>query len=78
MFKDIKFDKLMILLLFMFAETPSKPKIIRNFTDNFPIYKWIILFLITIKRKDGGIYFGIFYFLYQLFYIVDSIFILYD
>jgi hypothetical protein len=78
MFIDIRFDKLMILLLFMFAETPFKPKIIKNFTDDFPIYKWIILFLITIKRKDGLIYFILFYFLYQLFYMIDSVFIFSD
>jgi len=75
---DIKHDKLMILLLFMFAETPYKPRMIRNFTDDFPIYKWIILFLITVKRKNGIMYFITFYFIYQLFYAIDSVFVVTD
>jgi hypothetical protein len=74
MFTDIKINRLLIILLFMFAETPIKPKFIKKFTDAFPIYKWIILFLITIKRKNGIIYFLIFITLYQTLYIVDSIY----
>jgi hypothetical protein len=69
---DIKINKLLIILLFMFAETPVKPKFIKKFTDDFPIFKWIILFLITIKRKNGIIYFIIFYVIYQSFYLVDT------
>jgi hypothetical protein len=74
MFTDIKIDKLLIILLFMFAETPIKPKFIKKFTDGYPIYKWIILFLITIKRKNGIIYFLIFLTLYQIMYIIDSMY----
>jgi len=74
MFSDIKINRLLIILLFMFAETPIKPKFIKNFTDEFPIYKWLILFLITIKRKNGIIYFLIFVTLYQSLYVVDSIY----
>jgi hypothetical protein len=73
---DVKIDKLMILLLLMFAETPLKPKTIKNFTDDWPIYKWIILFLLTIRRKNGLTYFILFYFLYQIFYMVDYAFVL--
>lgn len=51
MITDIQINKLLIILLFMFAEIPIKPKFIKNFTDAFPIYKWIILFLITMKKK---------------------------
>ena len=58
----------------MFAETPMKPKFIKKFTDTFPIFKWLILFLITIKRKNGIIYFLIFLVLYQSLYLVDSIY----
>jgi hypothetical protein len=71
---DIKINKLLIILLFMFAETPIKPKFIKKFTDEFPIYRWLILFLITMKRKNGIIYFYIFFILYQLLYIIDSIY----
>lgn len=75
MIDDIKINKLMVLLLFMFAETPFKPKIIKKFTDDWPIYKWIILFLLTIKREDGLTYFILFYFLYQTFYMIDFAFV---
>jgi len=75
MFEDIKIDKLMIFLIFMTAETPFKPKVIKNFTDEWPIYKWIILFLFTIRKKNGLIYFILFYFLYQTFYMIDFVFV---
>ena len=76
MLEDIRIDKFAIMLLFMFAITPNKPRIVSVFMDDYPICKWIILFLMTIKRKDGLMYFIIFFYLYQIFYIVDSTFIL--
>ena len=74
MMNDIRFDKFMIMLLFMFADTPNKPRLVRHYMDDNPFIKWIILFLITIKKKNGLIYFIIFFYLYQIFYLVDSIF----
>jgi hypothetical protein len=71
MLNDIRSDKILIILLFMFAETPFKPKFIKNYTDDYPIFKWIILFLITIKRKDGHYYYLVFVMLYMTFYLID-------
>ncbi len=71
---DIKYKNLLIILLFMFAETPTKPKFIKKFTDDYPIFKWIILFLLTMRRKNGFVYFLLFLMLYQMFYIVDNIY----
>ncbi len=58
----------------MFAETPTKPKFIKKFTDDYPLFKWMILLLITIKKKNGFMYFIIFIILYQILYLVDSIY----
>lgn len=74
MLNDIKTRRLLIILLFMFAETPTKPKFIKKFTDDHPLFKWIILLLITIKKKNGFMYFIIFIILYQILYLVDSIY----
>jgi hypothetical protein len=74
MLNDIKTRRLLIILLFMFAETPTKPKFIKKFTDDYPLFKWMILLLITIKKKNGFMYFIIFIILYQILYLVDSIY----
>ena len=68
---DIKTRRLLIILLFMFAETPTKPKFIKKFTDDYPLFKWMILLLITIKKKNGFMYFIIFIILYLILYLVD-------
>ena len=77
MLNDIKSDKILIILLFMFAETPLKPKFIKKYTDDFPVFKWIILFLITIKRADGHYYFLVFLIMYLTLYLVDRCLVLY-
>lgn len=70
---DIKIDNLLIILLFMFAETPRKPKYIKNFTDNYPIFRWIILYLIVINRYNGITYFVMFVIICQTLYLFDYI-----
>lgn len=72
MFNDIKIDKLLIMFLFMFPDFLQKPKFISNFTDNFQIFKWIILFLMTIKRKNGLTLFPIILIFYNLMYLLDK------
>jgi len=69
---DIKINQLLILFLLIIAETPIKPKLISNFTDDFPIIKWIILYLISLEIKNGIIYFLILYVVFQSFYFVDT------
>lgn len=73
MFETISIDGLLLLLLLMFGETPSKPKFIKQFTNNFPVYRWVIFFLLISKRPDGIAYFLIFFIIYQTFYIFDVI-----
>jgi len=75
MFTAIEYDKLMILLLFLFAEIPFRPKIITNLIDDFPIYRWIIIFLLATRHKNGLSYFISLYFIYQISYMIDHVFI---
>ena len=72
MFNDIKIDKLLIIFLVMFPDFLMKPKFINNFTNNFKIFKWIILFLMTIKRKNGLTLFPIILIFYNLMYLLDN------
>lgn len=58
----------------MFGETPVKPKFIKKFTDDYPIYKWIILYCIIKKKDDNDIYFIIILLLYQIFYLLDEVY----
>ena len=72
MFNDIKIDKLLIMFLFMFPDFLMKPKFISNFTNDFQIFKWIILFLMTIRRKNGLTLFPIILIFYNLMYLLDK------
>lgn len=72
MFNDIKINKLLIMFLFMFPDFLMKPKFISNFTNDFHIFKWIILFLMTIKRKNGLTLFPIILIFYNLMYLLDK------
>jgi hypothetical protein len=74
MIEDIKVKTLLIILLFMFAETLTKPKFIKHFIDDYPIFKWIILYLIIMKKENGFTYFLVFFALYQVLYLVDVIY----
>lgn len=69
----ISIDGLLLLILLMFGETPSKPKFIKRYTDHFPVFRWIIFFLLIVNRSDGIAYFLIFFILYQTFYLFDYI-----
>jgi hypothetical protein len=71
---DVNLKILLIILFYMFGETPIKPKFIKKITDDFPIYKWIILYFIIQKKDVNNIYFIIILLLYQIFYILDDIF----
>ena len=72
MFNDIKIDKLLIMFLFMFPDFLTRPKFISNFTNDFHIFKWIILFLMTIKKKNGLTIFFIIFIFYNLMYLLDK------
>lgn len=72
-YNTIKINNSLLILLFMFAETPRKPKYIKNFIDNYPICKWIILYLIIINRYNGVTYFIIFVIICQTLYLFDYV-----
>jgi hypothetical protein len=72
MFNDIKINKLLIMFLFMFPDFLTRPKFISKFTNNFQIFKWIILFLMTMKRKNGLTLFPIILIFYNLMYLLDK------
>ena len=65
--------KLLIILLFMFGTTPIAPKFIKNYLDAYPAIKWIMLFLITIK-KNSSIHYLLLLFIYIIFNLFDSIY----
>ncbi len=72
MFNDIKIDKLLIIFLFMFPDFLMKPKFISHFTNDFQIFKWVILFLMTIRKKNGITIFPIILIFYNLMYLLDK------
>lgn len=72
-YNTIKINNTLLILLFMFAETPRKPKCIKKFIDNYPICKWIILCLIVINRYNGVTYFIIFVMICQTLHLFDYI-----
>jgi len=74
MLKEINTKKLLIILIFMLVENVNKPNFIRNYINDFPLFKWLIFSLIILKKSNGIIYFIISFTLYQIFYIIDSIY----
>ncbi len=70
---DIQMTKLLIILLFMFGEIPLRPNFITKYLSAFPLIKWIIFFLITIKKNHISHYL-ILLFLYIILQLFDSIY----
>ena len=44
MITDINITKLLIMLLFMFGERPSKPDSIKKIFEDIPVKKWIFFY----------------------------------
>lgn len=85
--KFTKFALFVLFLLFVLLETSFKLKVVKKFTQEalfpnlkkkyFQIYKWIILllFLLIINRKNGSTQFVLFYFIYQIFNMIDFVYV---
>ena len=73
MITDINITKLLIMLLFMFGERPSKPECIKKIFEDIPIKKWIFFYLVMMKKKDGLPYLIFIFILYETLYIFDRI-----
>jgi hypothetical protein len=74
MLKDISVRKLLIILVFMVADQVNKPNFIRNYVNDYPIFKWLVFLLFILKRKFGLINLILIFTLYQIFNIIDSIY----
>jgi hypothetical protein len=64
-------NNILLIYLFMISNTQLKPKIIKNFEDSVPIFRWIIILLILLRRQNGLIYFIMIIMLYQTLYLFD-------
>lgn len=74
MLKDINIKKLLIILVFMLVDNVNKPNFIRNYVSDYPIFKWLIFSFILLKKNNGYIYLILCFMLYQILYIIDSIY----
>ncbi len=74
MLKDINIKKLLIILVFMLVDNVNKPNFIRNYVNDYPIFKWLIFSFILLKKNNGYIYLILCFMLYQILYIIDSIY----
>jgi len=74
MLKEINIQKLLIILIFMLIDNVNKPNFIKNYVNDFPILRWLLFSLILLKKNNGYIYLIISFTLYQIFYIIDSIY----
>jgi hypothetical protein len=70
----LKTKILMIILLFLFIEIPNKPKFIKKFTYDNPIYKWFLLFFILLKKDDGPLYYLVIFGIYQVLHVIDMVY----
>jgi hypothetical protein len=71
---DIDMNKLLISLSLMCGDGPGKSLFVKNFIADNSIIKWGILFIIISKKDEKTIYYFIIFFIYQLLYILDSIY----
>jgi len=74
MLKDINIKKLLIILVLMLVDNVNKPNFIRNYVNDYPIFKWLIFSFILLKKNNGYIYLILCFMLYQILYIIDSIY----
>jgi len=74
MIKDIAIRKLLIILLFLPGVPVEKPKFINNIINDNSILKWILLFLILVRKNDAYV-FMIIFMVYQILFVIDNIYI---
>jgi hypothetical protein len=70
---DIDISILILTLIFMLGENTVKPNFIKNYISDYPILRWLIFYLILVKKKNVK-FFIVIFILYQILYIIDHIY----
>ena len=68
---NIQTQELIIVLFFMFGETPPKPLCVKHIMNKLPILRWLFLLLLLFNRGEGLNFFIVVMFFYILLYVID-------